>query len=384
MYNNLSSFPTQSPLSSTISTDSARVSPPPIHHQLFAATNPPVMRSRVAHHHGLPDQPDRAGMRERRAQSEMTVSQLQRSRGVEPATNSHAEVLEAYGYRQLAQWVMDMPANVMNAVQAMNEAFGDVVSFRIGPPGAQAAPARSNPPSVNDFMKKFYENFEIKLSPATLNSADMRGMIIVIGEHHTDPSIQALVKEVMFEFCRIRGDRFFKEGGYEEFCERRVEQYQMQPNDCELMEKNSVPLKEDYAMQAEAYRYLKFCVIYLKNHVASAQEDLREENSRGCLDFINKHEEKLPASKRAAYDDLQRKGREFYAQYENAVFTSASRRDQLMAAYARDRRSATGLNFMVVGAAHATGIAKHLWDLPVMLMVPRVMIQQVPAKKEDL
>ena len=154
MYHNLSSFPTQLPLSSTISADLARVSTPPIHHQLFAATNPPVMRSRVAHHHGLPDQPDRAGMRERRAQSEMTVSKLQRSRGVEPATNPHAEVLEAYGYRQLAQWVMDMPANVMHAVQAMNEALGDAVSFHIGPPGAQAAPApRGNPPIFNGRLK---------------------------------------------------------------------------------------------------------------------------------------------------------------------------------------------------------------------------------------
>lgn len=237
MYNNQSSFPIQLPLPSTISTDPARTSPPPIHHQLFATTNPPVMRSRVAHHHGLPDQPDRAGMRERRAQSEMTVIKLQRSRGVEQASNSHAEVLEAYGYRQLAQWVIDMPANVMHAVQAMNEALGDAVSFRIGPPGAQAAPARSNSLSVDDFMKKFSANFEIRLSTAARNSADMRGIVIVIGEHHYEPSIQGLIKEVMFEFRRIRGDRFFMEGGSESFCEERVEQYQMQHNDCELLEK---------------------------------------------------------------------------------------------------------------------------------------------------
>jgi hypothetical protein len=173
------------------------------------------MRSRVAHDHGLPDQPDRAGMRKRRAHFEMTVSKLQCSRGVKPASNSHAEVLEPYGYRQLAQWVIDMPANVMHAVQAMNEALGDVVSFRIGPPGAQAAPARSNPPSVNDFMRKFSENFEIRLSPAPWNAADMRGMIILIGENHFDLSIQSLVKEVMLEFRRVRGDRFFLESDKE-------------------------------------------------------------------------------------------------------------------------------------------------------------------------
>ena len=251
MYNNLSSFPAQSPLSSTISTDPARVSAPPIHHHLFAATNPPVMRSRVAHHQGLPDQPDRAGMRERRAKSEMTVRTLQRSRGVEPATNSHAEVLEAYGYRQLAQWVMEMPANVMHAVQAMNEALSDVMSFQIGPPGAQAAPARGNPPTVDDFMKKFSANFEIKLNPAAQNSADMRGMVIVIGEDHLDPSIQASVKKVMFEFRRTRGDRFFMEGDDQGVCEERIEKYLMQRNDCELLEKNSMAFKELIVLKEE-------------------------------------------------------------------------------------------------------------------------------------
>ena len=384
MYHNLSSFPLQSPLSSTISTDPARTSPPPIHHQLFAATNPPVMRSRVAHHHGLPDQPDRAGMRERRAQSEMTVSKLQRSRGVEPATNSHAEVLEAYGYRQLAQWVVDMPSKVMNVVQAMNEALGDAVSFRIGPPGAQAAPARSNPPSVDDFMKKFSENFEIRLTPASRNSADMRGMVIVIGEDHHDPSIQAWVKEVMFEFRRIRGDLFFLENDQEELREERVEQYQMQRDDCELLEKNSVALKELEVFEDEAYRYLRDYVSYLKKHIASAREDLCEESVHGCLTFIEKYEKKLPASKLAAYGDLRTKAREINARYIDELVKSIPRRDQQMAAYVRERRSATGLNFMVVGAAHVNGIAKHLWDLPAMLIVPRVLLKEVPAKKDEL
>ncbi len=384
MYTNLSSFPTQSPLASTIGTDSARTSPPPIHHQLFAATNPPVMRSRGAHHHGLPDQPDRAGMRERREQSGMTVSQLQRSRGVEPASNSHAEVLEAYGYRQLAQWVLDMPANVMHAVQAMNEALGDVVSFRIGPPGAQAAPARSNLPSVDNFMKKFSENFEIRLSPAARNIVDMRGMIIVIGENHVDLSIQALVKEVMFEFRRIRGDRFFMETDDEQLCEERVKLYQMQGNDCELLEKNSVAFKELNMLREMQGHSWGDCISYLNEHVVSAGENLDGKNQLAYLDFINRHEKKLPASRVAAYGDLQRKVREINVQFENAAVKSMPQRDQQMADYVRNRRSATGLNFMIVGASHVMGIAKHLGDLRLMLLFPRVMVEQVPAKKNEL
>jgi hypothetical protein len=384
MYNNLSSFPIHLPLSSTISTDPARTSVPPIHHQLFAATNPPVMRSRAAHHHGLPDQPDRAGMRERRAQSEMTVSKLQRSRGMEPASNSHAEVLEAYGYRQLAQWVMDMPANVMHAVQAMNEALGDAVSFRIGPPGAQAAPSPRNPPSVDDFMKKFSADFEIRLNPAAQNSADMRGMVIVIGEDHFNPSIQVLVKKVMFEFRRTRGDRFFMEGDKQSVCEERIEKYILQRNDCELLEKNSVALKELDVLGDEFSRSLRDSVSYLQKHVVSAQANLAAENTLVYLEFIKQHEKNLPASKVAAYGDLQRKFGESTAKYNKAAFESLSQRDRQMADVIRDRRGASGLNLMIVGVAHVTGVAKRLPDLPVMVMVPRALSRLILASKDEL
>ena len=384
MYNNLSSFSIQSPLSSTITTDPSRTSPPPIHHQLFVATIPPVMRSRVTYHHGLPDQPDRAGMRERRAQSEMTVRALQRIRGVEPATNSHAEVLEAYGYRQLGQWMMHIPANVMHAMQAANEALGDAVSFRIGPPGAQAAPAPGNPPSVNNFMKKFSANFEINLSPAARNSADMRGMVIVIGEHHFDPSIQSLVKEVMLEFRRVRGDRFFLESDNKQVCRERVEKYQMQPNDCELLEKNSVACAELSAIREEVDRYLRDSVSYLKKHVTSAREDSRAQNLLAYLDFIRQHEKNLPASKLDAYRYLQGKVSEMKVRFVNAATKYRPQRDRQMADSVIDRRSETGLNFMVIGASHVIEVAKHMQDLPLMLMVPRALIKQVPANKDEL
>jgi hypothetical protein len=384
MYNNLTSFPIQSPLSSTTSTDPARVSAPPIHHQLFAATNPPVMRSRVAHHHGMPDQPDRAGMRERRAQSEMTVSKLQRSRGVEPVRNSHAEVLEAYGYRQLAQWVMDMPANVMHAVQAMNEALGDAVSFHIGPLGAQAAPARSNPPSVNDFMKKFSADFEIRLNPAARNAVDMRGMIIVIGEEHIDPLIQTSINKVMLDFNRIRGDRLFLEGHDERVCEKRVKQYQMQGNDCDLLEKNSEDCETLNDITKVLNHHMRDSVNYIKKHVASARESVCKQNALAYYHFIDQHLRNLPASKLAGYVDLQRKVRETEVQFNNAIFETLPRRDQQMADYLRSRRSETGLNYMIMGSGHVTGVTKRLKDLPLIMMVPRALVKDLPADKDEL
>jgi vacuolar-type H+-ATPase subunit I/STV1 len=209
-------------------------------------------------------------------------------------------------------------------------------------------------------------------------------MIIVIGEDHIDPSIQGLIKEVMFEFRRIRGDQFFLESGHEDQCEERVEQYQMQRNDCELLEKNSVAFKELEVVEGEMYRGLRDCVSYLKKYVAFAQEDLREERVDTCLDFIKKYEKKLPASKRATYVDLQTKAQKIKVRFNNLVDNSRSRRDQHMADYVRDNRSATGLNFIVVGASHVNGIANYLQDLPLMLMLPRALVKPVPAKKDEL
>lgn len=112
----------------------------PLLHQLHTSIQPPILKNKPAQYAGLPDQSDRASMRERRDQSQMTLSELQRSRGVEPAENPHTEILEAYGYRQLMELMMRIPSLGVKAVNLM----GNTISSRIGLPGADA----------EDFMKK--------------------------------------------------------------------------------------------------------------------------------------------------------------------------------------------------------------------------------------
>jgi hypothetical protein len=48
----------------------------PVSHQLYGVFNQPHIKSKPHKYRGLPDQPDRTGMRARRADSEMTISQL--------------------------------------------------------------------------------------------------------------------------------------------------------------------------------------------------------------------------------------------------------------------------------------------------------------------
>ena len=138
MYQNSTSFTfIDHSFTRDISPSSVSTPTTPLLHQLHSGIQQPIMKSKPARFSGVPDQPDRAGMRERRDQDQTTLSELKRSRGVEPAENPHAEILEAYGYRQLMELVMDIPSMGAKALNAV----GNAMSFRIGPPGADAGSA---------------------------------------------------------------------------------------------------------------------------------------------------------------------------------------------------------------------------------------------------
>lgn len=188
----------------------------------------------------------------------------------------------------------------------------------------------------------------------------------------------------MFEFRKNRGDRFFMEGNDERGCGQREQKYLMQRNDCELLEKNSVAVKELIVIVEELNRSLLESIIYLKKHVPSAQWKMYGKNELAYRDFIRQHEKNLPVSKVAAYGDLQRKICEIDMRFLNAAIKTQPQRDQQMADGVRDRRSATALNFMVIGGKHVIGVAERLKDLPLIMMVPRALVKDLPADKDEL
>jgi ribonuclease HII len=188
----------------------------------------------------------------------------------------------------------------------------------------------------------------------------------------------------MFEFRPTRGDQFFMEGGSAQVCKERVQKYQMQRNDCQLLEKNDAAFNVLIAMREELDRYLHDSVSYLKKNIPSARENLHEENVFFYLDFIRQYEKKLPASKVADFDLLQKKVDQMRVRIENASIKYKPQRDQKMADVVRDSLSEIGLNYMVIGADHVRMVAEHLQDLPLIVMVPRALVKEVPTKKNEL
>ncbi|MDB5797898.1 MAG: hypothetical protein JWP36_1800 [Paucimonas sp.] len=86
----------------------------------------------------LPDEPDFAGMRKRRAATSVQLTALKPkgARAVDAGKSDHELVLDAYGYGELAQLAWFMAAHAGNALQALG---GLLVDWQLGPPVAECA-----------------------------------------------------------------------------------------------------------------------------------------------------------------------------------------------------------------------------------------------------
>ena len=387
MYPNSTSFSSiDHSFSRDISPSSVSTSTPPLLQQLHAHIKQPILKSKPAKYSGVPDQPDRPGMRERRDQDQMTLSKLQRIRGVEPPENPHTEILEAYGYRQLMELVMDIPSMGARALNAV----GNAISFRIGPPGAEAAPVGIKKTSVSkkllidEFVKKHTKDFEIWLSPSAKNSEDLRGMLVVIGEIHHDPSIQPSVKKVMLGFSRTQGDRFFTEGGDDLICQQREEEYKMESGDCRILEKDSAAYWYLRKLNEELDRCLIDCVSYIKKHVPSASQNLEIESTYHYIDFIKRYSSKLPSHAKFGFHQV-------YSKAEAADILAGQEGQRLM-----DERNVyminhmlndmtkTRVNYLIVGADHLKGIREHVKHRGCIFMLPKSIIEEDLSKSLEI
>lgn len=354
----------------------------PLLHQLHAGIQQPSLKSKPAKYYGLPDQPDRASMRERREQDQMTLSKLQRSRGVEPPENPHTEILAAYGYQQFMEFMMDIPSMGAKALNAV----GNAISFRIGPPGAEAVPVsiKKTPVSkkllIDEFVKKHAKDFEIWLSPSAKNSEDLRGMLVVIGELHHDPSIQSSIKKVMLGFSRAQGDRFFIEGGDDLICQQREEEYKMESGDCRILEKDSTAYWYLRKLNDELDQCLIDCVSYIQKHVPSAPQELEIESTYHYTDFVKRYSSKLPSHAKLGFYQI-------YLKAEAADTRTAKEGDRLM-----DERNVyminhmlndmtkARVNYLIVGADHLKGIREHVKHRGCIFMLPKSMLEADPSK----
>lgn len=341
---------------------SGAINTPPnavIRHGGYAVPFSPVMRSKSPARSVRVGPPDFSGMRERRTESEMTVSQLQQLRGVKRTGETTPS----------AGWM----TTVSSMGQQAWETLTGVFSFEIGPPGAAAAPVIAKVPTLGEFQAKFSTDFEIWASPSARNAVDMKGTIVVLGEDHYDRGVAVSIQRVMQGFRH--GDRLFKEGGKEAGCREREARYGLRNGECRLLEKGA-PIFDQMNMQLESVLLAqKACVAYLRKHVPLAASDtLPAANLKVYADFIQRYSRQLPAVALPAFIPLNRAYKASYDELDASMQKNQAGRDKAMADMLRTNRDASGVNYAIVGAAHLQRMRTHLRDSSCVFMLPKSML----------
>lgn len=346
---------------------------------LHLLTQLPVMRS--IERSSLPDQPNLAAMRERREQRKLSLSELKRRLAIEWPEHPQLESAEAYETPKL------ITRNKKSSTQGNNfpSLTGDKNWLLFGPPGAGATVLGSEKSSakerlsVEEFLKKHAKDFEIWLSHSAENDLTMKGMIIVIGEHHYDPTIAALVKKLMYGFRRTRGDRFFMEGGIDLVCKERIEKYMMESGDCRLLEKHCAAFWKLRELADTANQKLLDCVAYLRKHVPSAQEPLAAQNAFAYTEFMKRHSQKLPLHAISGYQALDSVAREADVHLTKEGERLRPERDAHIVRGLLDQLTETGINYLIVGSDHLKNIREQLKNRRCVFMLPKLILKAEPS-----
>lgn len=320
-------------------------------------------------------------MRERREQRKFTLSELKQIRRVEECKHAQLPSVEPYETPRLVTHKKKGTGKDVSFPSLV----GDTNFLQIGPSGAEAAvtgtgkTSNSRKFSVDEFVQKHSKNFEIWSSPSAKNSVDMKGMFIVIGEHHYEPEIGRVVKKVMLEFRRTRGDRFFMEGGVGAICEERTEKYTMQSGDCRLLEEDCPAFWYLKELGDLTSRKVLECVAYLRKHVPSAQEQLTAENIFAYIEFVKRHSPGLPSSAIPGYKILRAEASKIDVHATKEAERLRPERDAHMVRGLLEKLTETAVNYVIVGSDHLKSLRDLLTHRRCIFMVPRLIVEKEPS-----
>lgn len=361
MYPNSSSFPFTDPGFAQDALPNPGSTPTtPLLHQLHADIKQPTLKSKPVKYLGLPDQPNRAGMREQREQDQMTLSKLQRRRGVEPPENPHTEILEAYGYRQLMELVMDIPSMGARALNAV----GNAMSFRIGPPGADAASASSERQSPETFSRKHKGVFRVSLNQLAKSRQDMSGVIVLVVEAFSDKASRRNVAAVLRDYKKQPSNQFFLEGGTADICKSRSEIYGIELSACQLMEKGSSRFQELDKADQKIYVNLLACLKQMKTFIPElGSEPMPETTAEGQV-LLVRYLDKLPAGGREKIHSRFKAVADAMEEFTGKATQTNAERAKDMANFIRKNRSTDGVNYVVIAKGQEEYLPKLLSDLP--------------------
>ena len=302
----------------------------PVSRQLYGVFNQPQIKSKPHKYRGLPDQPDRTGMRARRADSEMTISQLRQ--------RTATDIKEKTTQKKVVK--------------------------------------------LSVFLDYFSKDFEIWRTSSAHFSNSNKGMIFIFGEKHDDPESKKMISASMY-VQRHDGvhEKFFMEGMFDDSCQLLVQGLKLRPEDCYLMERDLEAFGKLNEMREAVLRKVKRCADFVREELALGPDPLAggDNNPFQYKEYINKHIYKLSDEARREMDPMIANHNKLEDEWENFRRETMPIRDRHMAEKIRSMRTNDGPNFVVVGAGHLKGLREHLNDMPCVFMNPKHVAAEFPG-----
>ena len=302
----------------------------PVSRQLYGVFNQPQIKSKPHKYRGLPDQPDRTGMRARRADSEMTISQLRQ--------RTATDIKEKTTQKKVVK--------------------------------------------LSVFLDYFSKDFEIWRTSSAHFSNSNKGMIFIFGEKHDDPESKKMISAAMY-VQRHDGvhEKFFMEGMFDDSCQLLVQGLKLRSEDCYLMERDLEAFGKLNEMREAVLRKVKRCADFVREELALGPDPLAggDNNPFQYKEYINKHIYKLSDEARREMDPMIANHNKLEDEWENFRRETMPIRDRHMAEKIRSMRTNDGPNFVVVGAGHLKGLREHLNDMPCVFMNPKHVAAEFPG-----
>jgi hypothetical protein len=301
----------------------------PVSRQLYGVFNQPQLKSKPHKYRGLPDQPDRAGMRARRADSEMTISQL-RQRTV-------TDVKEKTTQKKVIK--------------------------------------------LSVFIDFFSKDFEIWRTSAAYFSNNNKGMTFIFGEKHDDPESKKIISDAMHvQRHDVVHEKFFMEGMFDDSCQLLVHGLKLRSEDCYLMEKDLEAFGKLNEMRETVLRKVRECADFVRKELALGPDPLagKVNYPSEYKKYINQYLNKLSHEARREIDPMIATYNKLEDEWVEFTRETMPIRDRHMAEKIRALRINDGPNFVVVGAAHLKGLREHLNDMPCVFMNPKYVVAEFP------
>lgn len=302
----------------------------PVSRQLYGVFNQPQIKSKPHKYRGLPDQPDRTGMRARRADSEMTISQLRQ--------RTAADIKEKTTQKKVVK--------------------------------------------LSVFLDYFSKEFEIWRTSSAHFSNSNKGMIFIFGEKHDDPESKKMISAAMYvQRHDVVHEKFFMEGMFDDSCQLLVQGLKLRSEDCYLMERDLEAFGKLNEMREAVLRKVKECADFVREELALGPDPLAggDNNPLQYKEYINKHLYKLSDEARREMDPMIANHNKLEDEWENFRRETMPIRDRHMAEKIRSMRTNDGPNFVVVGAGHLKGLREHLNDMPCVFMNPKHVAAEFPG-----